>query len=154
MNKKLLFLLASLALSTMVCVFPNLDTGYFAVSQPALTELAGKYVPTKETWDYIRNEGHYEATEISIVLSSDLSLEMKNMPDWWTNDFGKSDGKLDSLKGTWSVVKRQEWWELGLDFPSLTTSVPIVGKQPPYTLWFYIGDPDEGHVMIFEKVSE
>ena len=154
MNKKILFLLASLALSTIVCIVPNLDTKYFATSKPPLAEMVGKYVPNERTWNYIRTEGHYEVTDIFIILSSDMSLEMRNMPDWWLTDFGKSNGKLESQDGTWSIVKQQGWWELGLDFPSLTTTIPIVGDQHPYVLWFYIGDPDEGHVMIFEKVSE
>jgi len=139
-----------------MCVCPNLDTEYFAKNRPEQTDLVGKYIPTTDTLQFIRSEGGYEVIDISITLLQDGSFEMINMPDWWCEPFGESNGGFDSGRGKWQVAKRQEWWVIELDFssenpPTGFTSVPLVGEIPPYRLWFYVGDPDSGDVMIFES---
>ncbi len=146
-----------------MCVFPNLDTENFARVKPTVNDLAGKYLPTKQTLQSITNEGHYKVNKLFVSLRSDGSFEMQNMPDWWLTDFGEPQGCLVNGQGSWEVVQQQSWWELRLDFLSgenlclenystgLTISVPIVGNTAPYSLWFYVGDPDSGKVMIFEK---
>ena len=164
---KKLFFLGLIALTTMMCVFPNLDTEYFVSEEPKTAELVGRYFPTSGTMRFIREEGKYEIdeNEITLLLKADGNFEMKNMPDWWHTDFGKSKGGEDSGEGSWRIVAHQEWWDVQLDFDSreqfssdktesgLITSVPIVGDAPPYFLWFYVGDPDSGKVMVFERIS-
>jgi len=151
----------------MICVFPHLDTESFAEAEPKIEDLNGKYVPTTETLKYIVNEGRYEieANHVFIRLLPNGNFEMQNMPDWWLTDFGQSQGCLITGQGKWEVVKQQNLWKLSFDFLSeshlclkkyssgLTISVPIVGNNKPYSLWFYVGDPDSGHVMIFKKIE-
>ena len=155
-RRSLVLAIAVLTLS-VTCVFPNLDSEYFTRNKPKQADLAGKYVPTTNTLQFIGEEGGYEAVDISITLWPDGSFEMVSMPDWWGETSGKSSGGFDSGHGEWDIVKHQEWWNLELDFtsedpPVGLTSVPLVGEAPPYRLWFYVGDPDVGDVMIFDKV--
>ena len=169
MKNKILIFLVPLVLASVMCVVPNLDTEYFAKTKPDSEKLVGKYLPTIETLKLIRDEGHYEVganENISITLFSDGTFEMENMPDWWQTDFGRPKGGKDSGTGQWSVVKLQEWWQLELDFDSrenfssetassgLTTFIPIVDNPLPYALWFYVGDPDGGKVMIFKRTPD
>jgi hypothetical protein len=163
---KKLFFLGLFALTTMMCVFPNLDTENFVRAEPKTTELVGRYVPTAGTIKLIREAGKYEIDEdeITLLLTADGKFEMKNMPDWWNTDFGKPEGGKDSGEGSWRVVAHQDWWDVQFDFDSrehfssarvesgFITSAPIVGDAPPYFLWFYVGDSDSGKVMIFERI--
>ena len=149
----------------LLCGCPiNLDTEYFAKNKPKNEELVGKYVPSAETLKWVREEGKYPNVETSVELTKDGSFRMVNMPDWWAEPFGKPKGKFDSGVGEWEVTKQQEWWNLKLSFKirkdfsskqgdsgGFLTSIPIVGQSVPYRLWFYVGDPDQGKVMILEK---
>lgn len=167
MQKRILIFLVPLVLATMMCSF---DTEKFAKTRPDSAKLVGKYLPTVETLKLIRDEGHYEVgvnENIFISLLADGTFEMENMPDWWITDHGIPKGGKDSGTGKWSTVQHyQGWWVLELDFDSrenfsskrgssgLIAQVPIVGNTPPYALWFYIGDPDSGDVMIFERLPD
>lgn len=166
---KLRFLIAffSLLLPIMICGFPNLQTESFAEAKPKAEELNGKYVPTEKTVDYIIKEGHYEvkANHVFIRLLPNGNFDMQNMPDWWLTDFGQSQGCLITGQGEWDVVEQRKRWELSFEFPSgsnlclkkhsggLTISTPILGNKKPYSLLFYVGHPDNGDVMIFEKIG-
>jgi hypothetical protein len=167
MKRRFPIVLFPLVLLTMICGLPNSDREYFATSEPKIDDLNGKYVPTEETLKYIVNEGRYEieANHVFIRLLPNGNFDMQNMPDWWLTDFGQSQGCLITGQGKWDVVKQRNRWELSFDFPSgsdlclkkyssgLTISVPIVGNDKPYSLWFYVGNPDNGHTMIFQKIE-
>ena len=154
-------------LLTMLCVIPNLNTQNFAMAQPRIEDLNGKYVPTKETLKDIVDEGRYEveANHVFIRLLPNGNFDMQNMPDWWLTDYGQSQGCLIIGQGKWDLVEQRNRWELKFDFLSeghlclkkyssgLTISVPIVGNSKPYALWFYVGHPDSGHTMIFQKTE-
>ncbi len=150
MNMKYLVVLCLLLLCG--CHIPNFDDENFTKSKPKNEDLVGKYVPTAETLKLVREEGKYRKVETSIELFKDGSLKMVNMPDWWLKEFGESKGGFESGVGTWDVREQQGRWELGLDIKGLvSTSIPIADVPVPYLLWFYVGDPDQGKVMIFEK---
>ena len=149
----------------MICAFLLFRAEDFSTVEPKIENLNGKYVPTEKTLKYIVNEGHYEVNEnrVLIQLLPNGDFVMQSMPDWWLTDFGQPQGCLINGQGKWNVVQHQNWWELRFDFLSgsnlclkkhssgLTISVPIVGNDKPYSLWFYVGHPDSGHVMIFQK---
>ncbi|HLO31601.1 MAG TPA: hypothetical protein VK249_20785 [Anaerolineales bacterium] len=167
MKRRFPIVLFPLVLLIISCIFPSLDTEHFAKVEPRLEDLNGKYVPTKETLKDMVNQGRYEVNEnrVFIRLLPNGNFEMQNMPDWWLTDFGESQGCLINGQGNWEVVKQHNWWQLRFDFLSeshlcikkyssgLTISVPIAGNNKPYSLWFYVGDPDTGHVMIFQKIE-
>ena len=145
---------------------PNPDTRHFTKKKPKNEDLVGTYVPDAKTLRWIRQAGKYPEVENSVVLSADGSFQMINMPDCWTDPFGIPKGRFDSGIGEWQSVRLQEWWDLRLTFRSRkefasdphdsgwVTFVPVVGQTPPYRLWLYVGDPDGGQRMIFEKKPE
>jgi len=151
-----LILIVVVFLCSVACVLPNLDTENFAKEEPAHADLVGTYALTPSTVQFLKDEGGYEAVGASIALAADGTFEMVDMPDWW--GAGEPGGGFDSGSGTWKTVKHQEWWDVELHFtsedpPVGTTSIPIAGQAPPYSLWFYIGDPDSGDIIIFERVT-
>jgi hypothetical protein len=163
MNRRILLLTIPLAILSIVCVCPSFETEYFAQAQPKAADLVGTYVPTADTLDFVRKEGGYQVVEpIEIILKADGNFEMHHMPDWWRTEWGESEGGFDSGDGQWTVSKQQDWWDVEFQFKSrehfsepvsngFVTFIPIYGQAPPYKLWFYIGDPDGGDVMIFER---
>ncbi len=167
MKRRFPTVLFLVVLLTMICAFPPFGAEDFATVEPKIEELNGKYVPTEETLKYIVNEGRYEVNEdrVFIRLLPNGDFVMESIPDWWLTDYGQSQGCLINGQGQWDVVQHENWWELRFDFLSdsnlclkkyssgLTISVPIVGSEKPYSLWFYVGDPDSGHVMIFQKIE-
>jgi hypothetical protein len=154
-----------LALTNLMCGFGAFDfaSEQFTKTKPELMQLVGFYLPTPETWELINETGQYTIQEPSLTISADDTFEMTNMPDWWRTDFGKSLGGTDSGKGKWSLSSQNDWWQIELHFditdfnsdPSLSgdyvTYCEISGEQQPYSLWFYVGDPDDGRVMIFQQ---
>jgi hypothetical protein len=84
------------------------------------------------------------------------------MPDWWMTGgeyFGQSKGGADSGQGEWALVHDRDWWQMELScaagrtfsFEAYLTAgfaavIDISGDQPPYSLWFYVGDRDKGRV--------
>lgn len=168
MKIKILTFIGLLSLATIMCG-PSLNTIYFTETEPDRKELVGKYYPTAETINLIREDGTYEISEkeeMVISIMTDGTFEMTNMPDWWLTNFGIPTGGFDSGKGQWHIVQQQSWWNVALKFESrenfsskpgsgsLSTSIPIVGNEAPYSLWLYIGDPDSGTVMVFEQISD
>jgi hypothetical protein len=158
-NKKFL-LLTPLVLLTMMCGVYNLDTDYFAKNEPAQADLIGTYEPTVQTLGLIQGELGYTPTDIFILLKSDNTFQMSNVPDAWRASYD-SIGEPTSSQGTWKVAPDQEWWGIDFDFEDTVTIagiggvfMPLSGQEPPYYLWIYVGDPDSGKVMIFEQASD
>jgi hypothetical protein len=172
MRKSVIFLLMILSLSNIMCGFGayDFDQDSFTKTEPVVSKLAGVYVPNDEmTLRLIGETGGYDLQDVSVALFSDGTFEMQNMPDWWNTippNFGESKGGVDSGRGLWNVVKQNWWWQVEFKFESgylnswdesasgLSRNIDISGEQPPYSLWFYVGDLDNGQVMIFEQVLE
>jgi len=155
--KKSLFAIVVL-LSTVVCVTPNLDTENFVREQPAAEDLVGTYEPIGSSRKMIQEEGEYEPWDISVKLMANGSFEISGMPDWWWHPLGEASGGFGSGSGEWEIVSHQPWWDVQFNFdtgdiPIGLTSVPIAGEAPSYRLWFYLGDPDSGRAMIFERMD-
>ena len=146
------------------------NTTAYTTAQPKTNDLAGTHVPTTKTLSQIAKEGHYPTASPSIVLTSDGTIVITDIPDWWVS-FGESRGAFDSGRGSWGVVKHQEWWALGVvfrntehlasvqsRFAKLGSSpgdygavMMLVGEKAPYKIHLILGDPDEGRSMQFER---
>ncbi len=151
-RKHLVLISVTLLLLNVMCVAPNFDSENFTSSEAKQSDLAGTYIPTESTWEFIKNEGGYTVIDISVTLAPDGSLTMTNIPDWWgSNPSGQPNGQVQGCQGEWDIGQVQDWWELKIISCIVHTSIPIVGEKPPYQLWFYIGDPDSGDIMIFEQ---
>ncbi len=101
----------------------------FTRERPDERELVGGWRPTKKTLQFIRTHGNYSEVPHKIGLYADHTITVKNMPDWWTNGFGKSNGDFDSFTGTWKLVERGEWpfrkWELLVFGPEVGISINL-----------------------------
>jgi hypothetical protein len=134
-------------------------TSVYTGKQPKPEDLVGMYVPDEATAHFIA--AHYSASEVSIVLSADGTINLHNIPDCWETPFGETEGGFDSGTGRWTIQKHQEWWVLGVNiwtdgFSSrghahinLTTEIFLVGEKPPYIIHLTIGDPDAGNALQF-----
>jgi hypothetical protein len=143
-------------LVVLACVLPNLDAEVFAREEPDPQDLVGVYAPTETTRRFIMEDGGYPRCAPRLTLAADGIFTMTAMPDWWLDPAGVPGGVFYDGAGTWLVVSHQDWWDLELDFdgadlPVGATSMPLVGQAPPYRIWFYVGDPDSGDVMVFER---
>lgn len=156
-----------MALSNMMCGLGvrDFDKKFFTKTKPEKEQMVGIYLPTEDTQKLIRSQYDLDVKDISISLYLDGTFEMKSMPDWWATDFGDSNGGVDTGKGQWRIDFDEYdggYWNLFLNFETGTFSsgeridtwVDIGNNQPPYSIWLYIGDPDDGIVMIFEQVTE
>ena len=152
--------LSSVALTGILlvaCGDPYLSN--YTAAKPNESDLVGTWVPDKETVKDIRDRGGYDIDRASIklILGSDGSFEMVDIPDWWREPFGRSQGRLQSDRGTWRLKEHSpgSWWELALNFPGWGgTAVPLRRAKPPYLIHFTLGDPDAGHAMTFERQSQ
>ena len=169
MKKRLLTLpIALLALSNIMCGFgaKDFDEKYFTRTQPELAQLAGIYRPTEDTLKLVNETGHYNVQDISITLFANGTFEMINLPDWWYTDFGEPSGGTDSGNGKWSLDQQTDYWDIVFRFETTNFSsdpalsggldawIELSGEQKPYSLWFYVGDPDDGRVMILQQIIE
>ena len=167
MKRKLLWL-SMLALFNLMCGFISayeIDKENFTQVEPTPNEFAGKYLPSKETIAFVREKGQFDLKDSWIELSTDGMFEMRNVPNWWRYANSNFIGKLESGKGEWELTSFGKYWRVMFDFKPGETSIgysdsdsisfiEIGSDQPPYTIWFYVGDPDHGDVMIYEQVIE
>jgi hypothetical protein len=99
---------------------------------------------------------------VRIVLNADKTLTYEKLPDsvFYFNS-ESSQGKSFTGRGTWTIAKHQEWWELYArvdSFPRDSEGGPVfdlgvhlIGEQPPYKLHITLGDPDLGKALQFKK---
>lgn len=136
------------------CGDPYLSS--YTTTKPNEADLIGTWVPDTDTLKDIRDRGHYDMDRAStrLILRSDGSFEMVDIPDWWRDPFGKSEGRLQSDRGTWRLKEQSpgSLWELGLDFPRWGgTTISLRRNKSPYLIHFTLGDPDNGEAMTFVR---
>jgi hypothetical protein len=173
MNKWVVFLIAMLSISNLMCGFESYDYDQdnFTKAKPDPTKLAGTYMLTEKSKEFAsKMEGVAEsnAQDVSVTLISDGTFEIQKMPNRWAIkefQFSNLNDVTSPIKGTWSLVQEDWWWQIKFvvnssdtnnpeDFSrALSTQVDISGEQPPYSLWFYIGigDPNRLPLIIFEQ---
>jgi hypothetical protein len=129
-------------------------------TKPNLSDLVGTWVPTDATIKDMKEQGGYTISVHHLILRADGTFEMTNMPDWWKDGFGKSKKGLESGLGNWQLHEDPQgpWsaWAVELQFPDnsvVLNQIHVRRQKPPYLLHVTIGDPDSGHVMLFEKKS-
>ena len=127
----------------------------FAHQKPNEADLIGKWVPTAQTLKDMRTTGGYAISTHELLLNPDNSFSMKNMPDWWATEWGESKSGFQSASGKWALLSKTtcgHCW--GVDLVVGTAEigfVPVRNQVPPYMLHIGVGDPDNGHFMLFER---
>jgi len=129
----------------------------FAHQKPNEADLIGKWVPTAQTLKDMRTNGGYAISTHELVLNSDKNFSMKNMPDWWATAWGESKRGFGSASGKWALLSKATYsHDWGVDLVVGTAEigfVPVRNQSPPYLLHVGIGDPDNGHFMLFERLK-
>ena len=126
----------------------------FTRTKPTIENLIGIWMPTDTTLNDIRERGHYPQTMHYLELRADHTFNMHNMPDWWSDGFGRSHGRLESLSGRWELTESKElWriWEISLHTAEFITTIHLYHQKPPYQLFIRLGDPNEGDAMLFDR---
>jgi hypothetical protein len=128
----------------------------FARQKPNETDLVGRWVPTPSTLDDMRTNGGYTISTHELVLNADRTFSMKNIPDWWATDFGDSKRGFRSASGRWALAWATGGHDWGVDLVVGTSGIGFVhvrNQKPPHLLHIGIGDPDNGHFMLFARVK-
>ena len=129
----------------------------FTWRQPNRADLVGTWVPTSATLEDMRDRGGYPISKHELVLLDDGSFSMLNMPDWWSDGFGRSRKGFESGSGTWSISQQGSWC-VYLVFKSPITrsgygvSLNLRRQKPPYLIHIFLGDPDEWQAILFERL--
>ena len=128
----------------------------FTRHKPSLADVVGTWVPTAATLKDLRDQGSYTLSTHQLILRADGTFTMVNMPDWWSDGFGRSRKGFESGGGKWQFYQdRDPWtvWAIELDFPKgiVPNAVHLRRQKPPYLLHIQVGDPDSGHAMLFER---
>ncbi len=93
--------------------------------QPEVASLTG-------TW----KQSEYTSYPSQITLQSDGS-SISNSPS-------------ESLGGRWDLRKDGDFWSVTLRSEKLI-NLGLVGRNAPYRLYSYVGDPDSGEMVIYTK---
>ena len=127
----------------------------FARQKPLEANVAGKWVPTAQTLEDMRNKGGYAISTHELVLNADKTFFMRNMPDWWATDLESKKG-FQSASGRWMLSPATGGSDWGIDLMVGTSGIGFVhvrNQKPPYLIHIGIGDPDNGHYMLFERIK-
>ncbi len=125
-----------------------MQTERFTKNKPEMKVMVGKWVPTSETIQWMREAGSNPKVETSLELSKDGIFQLINMPDWSSTE---QVHHVFHASGKWELVKNKDWWFLSLHSesgPSLS-EFPII-DEGGYWIWYFVGGP-HGKAMVFEK---
>jgi hypothetical protein len=104
----------------------------------------------------MRDRGGYDVAraKTKLVLRDDDSFEAVDMPDWWTDGFGRSSRRFQSFAGTWKLIPNanERGWGIALDLVSLdrNQAINLLGDKRPYSIYMIVGDPDRDDSMTFQ----
>lgn len=132
------------------CLFlPN----EYTTIKPKKSALIGTWNATSNSLDDMHSRGHYDNVTPKIIIRSDHTFTMKNMPDWVFDTWGTSHKKLITGSGRWELFQsdKKEGSEWGINFFPKYSGAMLIGNEPPYSLEFFEGDADEGNFTTFEK---
>lgn len=148
--------------STVCCwfsgAFATPDERLFTPSQPVSEEdIVGTWTLDSASLERMEEEGGYDISTHTLTFRDDGTFELVNMPDWC--GFGATPtGGFYSSSGTWEITEYAGEWQVFVHFVSVPefpngvyTQFNIGGREPPYYIWLYAGDPDAGRVMVFER---
>jgi hypothetical protein len=150
----------AIALLSSGCFLPTGPELHFTRKKPSETELIGSWRPTAETLKDIHDRGLYPTRDHELILRSDHTFTMRNMPDWWRNGFGESHGQFESGDGQWELAPGHDGWQIWIvqlhfsDFSggaAFYTLLHLYYQRAPYLIFVGVGDPDEGRGMLFER---
>jgi hypothetical protein len=161
-----------MAILTTLVLFPMICCGLYAwiwigeselrakLSTPGQTvseeDIVGTWTLDSASLERMEDEGGYEISTHTLTFRDDGTFELANMPDWFGFP-GIPTGGFWSGSGTWGIEEYSGKWQVSVYYTTAQyegtcgTLLHIGGREPPYYIWTYAGDPDAGRVMVFEK---
>jgi hypothetical protein len=131
--------------------------------KPEIKDIAGIYHFKGITGGYSPKIEKSITSEMSITLQEDGSFDINNLPSKRL-DFNASEDSYGSGSGTWELDCDKgllNTWNITLNFTQSEGLGSIKGsaidflilrkQKPPYSIYIYLGDPDEGRFLKFEK---
>ena len=137
--------------------FAPLDERLLTPSQPVSEEdIVGTWTLDAESLERMKEEGGYRISTHTLTFRDDGTFELANMPDWF-GFAGTPTGGFWSGSGTWGMEEYSGKWRISVSYATAQyeggsgTVLHVGGREPPYYIWTYAGDPDAGRVMVFER---
>ena len=125
--------------------------------KPSEQDIVGHWELTEGSVQYLRDE---EPVTVMPTLDfrANKTFAMKGLPDLVCN-CGESQGSYLSGSGTWSIEKdingdwvvRTFFLESDIGKTNFRSDFDLYGREGPYFLNGWLGDPDEGQIISFEK---
>lgn len=152
-------LIIIMAASFFLACRGNLGSPGYTTVEPKKSDLVGTWIPDQATLEDMKKRGGYDTSlPTRLVLKSDGSLEIANMPDWWEIPFGTSRRAMASHSGSWSIYHDYPdypdqpcCWTIAVKYSNRARFLKLLGNKPPHKIEIILGDPDSGNEMIFIK---
>jgi len=123
--------------------------------KPDPKTVVGTYVPDGRTEEIIRPGRSAGASRSQIVIRSDGSFAVENVPKWNNARELSEVGELVTRTGTWQLEKNQGMWVLRIEYSEdgkrHFESIQLRSQKPPYWLHIGIGDPDSFLGLVFRQ---
>ena len=128
---------------------------------PTVDSVAGSYVLTAHSGEFlVEHMGYQRVPQSIIVLGSEGSLTVQDLPAVYAIDDLRGRGRVVSGRGSWKVDDTPEGYGVELRIAKggtmphavySATSILLKGARPPYTIEFSIGDPDMRQFITYSK---
>lgn len=127
--------------------------------KPDNSELYGTWELDSFSYDYVsKTYSNNNDFDIVLNINQDNSFLLKNMPFY--DNFGvQKYTKLTTIDGNWILKQsfNKKYWELKLDYLIYEKTKSMIlmlfnKKDTGLVIWKFIGDPDMGKRLLFEKV--
>lgn len=160
MKYSILFALALITSCSLNGLGPTNDSILKEItSQPNDSVFVGTWKLDSMSYSLIKERYKYRDQQVELTFKTDKTFELKNAPDFITDGFGEPvNGVFLDAKGTWETTKRDEHWELKMNFESgdlyqtsLTTWYMIFDKDSSIVIKHFIGDGDSGDRFLYYK---
>lgn len=139
-------------LQVVSCVNP---ANHATTKRPNAQHILGTWIPDQESLEYMQHAGGYDmVSKPTLILKSDDTYVMADMPDWFWLDDGKSHKQLRSERGTWELQQSGDnrYWIVLLKNQIKSRGLSLLDSGPPYRLRFYFGNVDTNpQTMTFRR---
>lgn len=164
MNKIKNILILSLALILNSCHFMNdvSDKKMQKISEePSLEMIEGNWEIDSFSYNFIKESIDLKERKIVLGLEKDMTFSVINYPVFNSSGFVK-DSTLNSHQGKWRFKKSYDKKSINIIFEEFNQDKIVWSKEfviydkkdTSLVLWKFIDDPDSGHRMMFEEISD
>jgi len=125
--------------------------------KPDLDKLIGEWEIDNFSYDFISNKYDISENKVALVLNEDNSFKLMKMPFY--DNFGvPKNTELVDIEGRWELKQSfdKKYWEMKLRFvlnkKKSSLNLMLFNRlNSGLILWYYVGDPDSGNRILFEK---